>query len=78
MSLQSVIIILLNIVSWYFDLIPAGYPRRVRVRVNPGFDFGQPVAVPVPPKRVRVIAGYGSGYSKKYPGVTRADHYRQC
>ena len=33
------------------------------------------MALPVPSERVRVIAGYGSGYGKKYPGVTRADHY---
>jgi hypothetical protein len=41
---------------------------------RPGVDFGQPVAVTIPLKRVQVIDGYGSGYSKKYLGVTCADH----
>jgi hypothetical protein len=57
-----------------FKCIPAGYPPWVRVGGNPGVELSQPVAIPVPPERVRVFNGSRSGYAQKYPGVTCVNH----
>src|SRR5882724_12612931 len=54
--------------------IPVGYLPWVWVWVDPRVHSQQPMAVPMP-LWVWVINGYGSGYGKKYPGVTHADHY---
>ena len=51
-----------------------GYLPWVQVSVDPRVHSQQPVAVPVPLGWVWVINRYGSGYGKKYPGVTCADH----
>ena len=51
-----------------------GLPATGTGKGKPLGKLGQPVAIPVPPERVWVFKGYGSGYVQKYPRVTRVNH----